>query len=83
MCPNILYFIDVDIVTDSSTEQYTDTTGINLGQFIVDTLNKNAKDRHLLLKIEHELVNLAKDKRLVCYNHTLVLRVSGGSFLNS
>ncbi|XP_044738413.1 protein encore isoform X2 [Chrysoperla carnea] len=47
---------------DSSTEQYTDTTGINLGQFILETLNRNTKDRMLLLRIEQELVTLAKDK---------------------
>lgn len=52
-------------ITDSSTEQYTDTTGINLGQFILETLNRNTKDRMLLLRIEQELVTLAKDKRFV------------------
>jgi encore-like protein len=46
---------------DSSTEQYTDSTGVDLQQFITDTLNRNQKDRILLLKIEQELVNLAKD----------------------
>lgn len=51
------------MITDSSTEQYTDTTGIDLTQFIIETLNKNAKDRVLMLKIEQELVNLAKDKK--------------------
>lgn len=49
--------------TDSSTEQYTDSTGVDLQQFIMDTLNRNQKDRILLLKIEQELVNLAKDNK--------------------
>jgi encore-like protein len=48
---------------DSSTEQYTDSTGVDLQQFIMDTLNRNQKDRILLLKIEQELVNLAKDNK--------------------
>lgn len=47
---------------DSSSEQYTDTTGVDLEQFIAETLNRNAKDRALMLRIEQELVNLAKDK---------------------
>jgi hypothetical protein len=48
---------------DSSTEQYTDGTGVDLQQFIADTLNRNQKDRILLLKIEQELVGLAKDNK--------------------
>ncbi|KAF5274789.1 hypothetical protein FQR65_LT00372 [Abscondita terminalis] len=47
---------------DSSSEQYTDTTGVDLEQFIAETLNRNAKDRALMLRIEQELVSLAKDK---------------------
>jgi len=52
---------------DSSTEQYTDSTGVDLQQFIMDTLNRNQKDRILLLKIEQELVNLAKDNKRIHY----------------
>jgi encore-like protein len=52
---------------DSSTEQYTDSTGVDLHQFITDTLNRNQKDRILLLKIEQELVNLAKDSKYVTH----------------
>lgn len=52
---------------DSSTEHYTDCTGIDLHQFIIDTLNKNAKDRVMMLKIEQELVTLAKDKSKTHY----------------
>lgn len=52
----------VYLVSDSSSEQYTDTTGVDLEQFIPETLNRNAKDRALMLRIEQELVNLAKDR---------------------
>ncbi|KAL3288472.1 hypothetical protein HHI36_002916 [Cryptolaemus montrouzieri] len=52
---------------DSSSEQYTDTTGIDLEIFIPETLNRNAKDRALMLRIEQELVNLAKDKNKTHY----------------
>lgn len=50
------------IILDSSSEQYTDTTGVDLELFIPETLNRNAKDRAIMLRIEQELVNLAKDK---------------------
>lgn len=49
-------------ILDSSSEQYTDTTGVDLDLFIPETLNRNAKDRALMLRIEQELVSLAKDK---------------------
>jgi hypothetical protein len=39
--------------TDTPDEaQYTDSTGIDLTQFIINTLNKNTKDRILMLKLE-------------------------------
>ena len=39
--------------TDTPEEaQYTDSTGIDLTQFIINTLNKNTKDRILMLKLE-------------------------------
>ncbi|RZB54402.1 cAMP-regulated phosphoprotein 21, partial [Asbolus verrucosus] len=47
---------------DSSSEQYTDTSGADLEVFIPETLNRNAKDRAFMLRIEQELVNLAKDR---------------------
>ncbi|XP_049823795.1 cAMP-regulated phosphoprotein 21 isoform X3 [Aethina tumida] len=52
---------------DSSSEQYTDTTGVDLEVFIPETLNRNAKDRALMLRIEQELVTLAKDKNQTHY----------------
>ncbi|XP_063217626.1 cAMP-regulated phosphoprotein 21 isoform X2 [Bacillus rossius redtenbacheri] len=69
---------------DSSTEQYTDSTGIDLHQFILETLNRNYKDRSLLLKIEQELVSLAKDSKrshqkfpqMSSYQRMLVHRVA-------
>nr|XP_022901766.1 cAMP-regulated phosphoprotein 21 isoform X1 [Onthophagus taurus]XP_022901767.1 cAMP-regulated phosphoprotein 21 isoform X1 [Onthophagus taurus]XP_022901768.1 cAMP-regulated phosphoprotein 21 isoform X1 [Onthophagus taurus] len=45
---------------DNSAEIYTDTTGVNLVKFIQETLNKNMKDRQLLLKIEQELLTLCE-----------------------
>ncbi|XP_015602787.1 cAMP-regulated phosphoprotein 21 isoform X2 [Cephus cinctus] len=69
---------------DSSTELYTDSTGIDLEQFIADTINRNQKDRTVLLKIEKDLIEFAKDRQKVChrfpnmssYNRMLVHRVA-------
>lgn len=48
---------------DSSTETYTDSTGVDLEQFIVDTLHKNHKDRVMMLKIEQDLLSLVRDNK--------------------
>ncbi|XP_050593054.1 R3H domain-containing protein 1-like isoform X2 [Bombus affinis] len=69
---------------DSSTELYTDSTGIDLEHFIAETINRNQKDRTVLLKIEKDLIEFAKDKQKVChkfpnmssYNRMLVHRVA-------
>lgn len=52
-----------DSIADSSTEWYTDTHGTDLTQFLIETLNKNPKDRVFMFKVEIDLVNLAKDPR--------------------
>ena len=41
-------------------EIYTHNTGTDLTQFIISTINKNAKDRVLMLKLEQEMSSLAK-----------------------
>lgn len=69
---------------DSSTELYTDSTGIDLEQFIAETINRNQKDRTVLLKIEKDLIDFAKDRQKVShkfpnmssYNRMLVHRVA-------
>uniref|UniRef100_A0A3P9HSQ4 R3H domain-containing protein n=1 Tax=Oryzias latipes TaxID=8090 RepID=A0A3P9HSQ4_ORYLA len=38
-----------------SSEEYTDSTGIDLQQFIVDSLNSNPRDRLMLLKLEQDM----------------------------
>ena len=44
-------------------EVYTDNTGTDLTQFIITTLNKNSKDRVLMLKLEQDMTNLVKDTK--------------------
>lgn len=43
--------------------EYTDSSGVDLLQFIIQTLHKNQKDRMMLIKIEKELVSLIKDSK--------------------
>ncbi|XP_055382150.1 protein encore isoform X2 [Condylostylus longicornis] len=47
---------------NSSTEQFTDQSGIDLVQFFKETLNKSPKDRTTLMEIEKDLIELAHDK---------------------
>lgn len=69
---------------DSSTETYTDSTGIDLQQFIIETLNKNQKDKMMLMKLEHDFTMLIKDSsrqtfkfpQMSSYNRMLVHRVA-------
>ncbi|XP_076366754.1 uncharacterized protein LOC143255253 isoform X2 [Tachypleus tridentatus] len=69
---------------DSSTETYTDSTGIDLQQFIINTLHKNQKDRMMLLRIEQDVTSLIKDAKrqshkfpqMSSYHRMLVHRVA-------
>jgi len=79
-----LYYRVLYLLADSSTELYTDSTGIDLEQFIAETINRNHKDRTVLLKIEKDLIEFAKDRQKVShkfptmssYNRMLVHRVA-------
>lgn len=65
-------------------EIYTDSTGTDLTQFIINTLNKNSKDRVLMLKLEQEMSSLVKDPKkthhkfphMSSYHRMLVHRVA-------
>lgn len=52
-------------LSESSVE-YTDSTGIDLHQFIVDTLNSNPRDRMMLLKLEQDMIDYITSDRYVC-----------------
>jgi encore-like protein len=72
------------LFSDNNTDMYTDSTGINLKQFIADTINRNQKDRTVLLKIEKDLIGFVKDRQKIShkfpnmssYNRMLVHRVA-------
>ena len=53
--------------------EYTDNSGVDLLQFIIQTLHKNQKDRAMLLKIERELINLVRDSKWVIPNFSCSL----------
>lgn len=53
---------------DNSTEHFTDQNGVDLLQFFKITLNKNTKDRYMLLRIEKELAALAQDQSYVIFS---------------
>lgn len=62
---------------DNSVDHFTDQSGVDLLQFFKITLNKNAKDRYMLLRIEKELAALAQDQRyllLYIYWNTTKMR---------
>lgn len=46
--------------------EYTDSTGIDLHRFIVDTLNSNPRDRMMLLKLEHDMIDFITSNRSAC-----------------
>lgn len=72
------------ISRDSSTEQFTDASGIDLKEFFRETLSKNPIDRCTLLDIEKDLTELVHDKTrndiqypaMSSYNRMLIHRVA-------
>uniref|UniRef100_A0A8C6T7P3 cAMP-regulated phosphoprotein 21 n=1 Tax=Neogobius melanostomus TaxID=47308 RepID=A0A8C6T7P3_9GOBI len=63
--------------------EYTDSTGIDLQQFIVDTLNSNPRERMMLLKLEQEMIDFItsnspfkKFPHMSSYHRMLVHRVA-------
>lgn len=61
-CPSD-YGCTTSVVVENSSDHFTDQSGVDLLQFFKITLNKNAKDRYMLLRIEKELAALAQDHR--------------------
>ncbi|KAL0962073.1 hypothetical protein UPYG_G00335350 [Umbra pygmaea] len=70
------------IISDTSKD-YTDSTGIDLHQFIVTTLNSNPRDKMMLLKLEQEMIDFITDNgpykkfpHMSSYHRMLVHRVA-------
>ncbi|XP_037330134.2 cAMP-regulated phosphoprotein 21 isoform X1 [Pungitius pungitius] len=70
-------------LSKESSVEYTDSTGIDLHQFIVDTLNSNPRDRMMLLKLEQDMMDFIssnspfkKFPHMSSYHRMLVHRVA-------
>ncbi|MEQ2167499.1 R3H domain-containing protein 2, partial [Goodea atripinnis] len=66
-----------------SSVEYTDSTGIDLDQFIEDTVNSNPRDRLTLLKLEQDMTDFIysnstfkKFPQMSSYHRMLVHRVA-------
>ncbi|XP_042292654.1 cAMP-regulated phosphoprotein 21 isoform X1 [Thunnus albacares] len=70
-------------LSKESSVEYTDSTGIDLHQFIVETLNSNPRDRMMLLKLEQDMIDFItsnspfkKFPHMSSYHRMLVHRVA-------
>ncbi|XP_054461839.1 cAMP-regulated phosphoprotein 21 [Anoplopoma fimbria] len=70
-------------LSKESSAEYTDSTGIDLHQFIIDTLNSNPRDRMMLLKLEQDMIDFItsnspfrKFPHMSSYHRMLVHRVA-------
>ncbi|GAB5573960.1 R3H domain-containing protein 2 isoform X6 [Prionailurus iriomotensis] len=51
------------MLSRDSSQEYTDSTGIDLHEFLVNTLKKNPRDRMMLLKLEQEILEFINDNK--------------------
>ncbi|XP_069071030.1 cAMP-regulated phosphoprotein 21 isoform X3 [Pleurodeles waltl] len=66
------------------SQEYTDSTGIDLHEFLINTLKNNPRDRMILLKMEQEIVDFISDNsnhfkkfpQMSSYQRMLVHRVA-------
>ncbi|XP_028279727.1 cAMP-regulated phosphoprotein 21 [Parambassis ranga] len=70
-------------LSKESSVEYTDSTGIDLHQFIVETLNRNPRERMMLLKLEQDMIDFItsnspfkKFPHMSSYHRMLVHRVA-------
>ncbi|MEE6471698.1 hypothetical protein FKM82_009343 [Ascaphus truei] len=49
------------ILSRDSSQEYTDSTGIDVHEFLVNTLKNNPRDRMMLLKLEQEILEFIND----------------------
>uniref|UniRef100_A0A2K6JP65 cAMP regulated phosphoprotein 21 n=1 Tax=Rhinopithecus bieti TaxID=61621 RepID=A0A2K6JP65_RHIBE len=66
------------------SQEYTDSTGIDLHEFLINTLKNNSRDRMILLKMEQEIIDFIADNnnhykkfpQMSSYQRMLVHRVA-------
>uniref|UniRef100_A0A8C5PF22 R3H domain containing 2 n=1 Tax=Leptobrachium leishanense TaxID=445787 RepID=A0A8C5PF22_9ANUR len=49
------------MLSRDSSQEYTDSTGIDVHEFLVNTLKNNPRDRMMLLKLEQEILEFIND----------------------
>ncbi|XP_049549784.1 R3H domain-containing protein 2 isoform X5 [Orcinus orca] len=72
------------MLSRDSSQEYTDSTGIDLHEFLVNTLKKNPRDRMMLLKLEQEILDFINDNnnqfkkfpQMTSYHRMLLHRVA-------
>ncbi|NXH86222.1 R3HD1 protein, partial [Edolisoma coerulescens] len=52
------------MLSRDSSQEYTDSTGIDLHEFLVNTLKNNPRDRMMLLKLEQEILDFIGNNEL-------------------
>ncbi|XP_074140701.1 cAMP-regulated phosphoprotein 21 isoform X7 [Sminthopsis crassicaudata] len=74
----------VRMLSKDCSQEYTDSTGIDLHEFLVSTLKSNPRDRMILLKMEQEIMDFISDDKnhykkfpqMSSYQRMLVHRVA-------
>ncbi|MBN3300787.1 ARP21 protein, partial [Amia calva] len=74
----------IRMLSKDHSQEYTDSTGIDLHEFLVNTLKNNPRDRMMLLKMEQEIIDFIADNnihykkfpQMSSYHRMLVHRVA-------
>ncbi|KAM6449720.1 cAMP-regulated phosphoprotein 21 isoform 2-T5 [Liasis olivaceus] len=74
----------IRMLSKDCSQEYTDSTGIDLHEFLVNTLKNNPRDRMILLKMEQEIIDFISDEsnhykkfpQMSSYQRMLVHRVA-------
>ncbi|XP_061320335.1 cAMP-regulated phosphoprotein 21 isoform X18 [Pezoporus flaviventris] len=76
--------IKIRMLSKDCSQEYTDSTGIDLHEFLINTLKNNPRDRMILLKMEQEIIDFISDNnnhykkfpQMSSYQRMLVHRVA-------
>ncbi|KAF6098556.1 cAMP regulated phosphoprotein 21 [Phyllostomus discolor] len=74
----------IRMLSKDYSQEYTDSTGIDLHEFLINTLKNNSRDRMILLKMEQEIIDFIGDNnnhykkfpQMSSYQRMLVHRVA-------
>ncbi|XP_045713058.1 cAMP-regulated phosphoprotein 21 isoform X16 [Phyllostomus hastatus] len=53
----------IRMLSKDCSQEYTDSTGIDLHEFLINTLKNNSRDRMILLKMEQEIIDFIGDNK--------------------